>query len=115
MDAEGKTEHPIATGQLIAAVQRDGARWTLTLRGDVSTEQREELGEAVRAALDGGATEIVLDLAAVPFVASAGLGALVSATTTTRKHGASLAIVNPRPAIVNLLRLTRLDTMLTLA
>jgi anti-sigma B factor antagonist len=65
--------------------------------------------QAVKAALDG-ARYAAIDLSRIPFLDSTALGALIGLRKSLGQDGA-LAIVGAQPAVVNLFRLTRLDTV----
>jgi anti-sigma B factor antagonist len=71
---------------------------------------------AVREALaklhEAGANKILLNLAEVSFIDSSGLGELASAYNRTNKDGGQLKLVNLPARIVDLLRITKLDTVL---
>ena len=59
-----------------------------------------------------GQTKIVLNLHDVAYIDSSGLGDLVAAATTLRRHGGDLKVVNPSMVVQKLLRMTRVDTVL---
>ena len=67
---------------------------------------------AVRARVDEllkqGKNRIVLDMANVPYIDSAGLGQIIRCYTTTRKSGGELKLLNPNKKIVDLLAVTKL-------
>lgn len=65
---------------------------------------REELGKAI----DGGLNRIVLDLTAVSFIDSSGLGAIVGALKRVSARG-DLVVCGLGPAAAQLFRLTRMD------
>lgn len=58
---------------------------------------------------DLAGTAVVVDLAEVPFVDSAGLGALVAGVRTVRGAGGDVAVVGARPALRRLFDMTGLD------
>lgn len=70
----------------------------------VATEFKQQL----LAAMDDGYPLIALDLSAVEFIDSSGLGAIVAALKHLGERG-DLVIVGARPAVQNLFRLTRMD------
>ncbi|MET9612006.1 anti-sigma factor antagonist [Kitasatospora indigofera] len=67
-----------------------------------------QLRSAVREALDGGATKILLDLADVTTVDSSGVGELVGSYTTANNRGAKLALLNLPPKVHDILVITQL-------
>jgi anti-sigma B factor antagonist len=84
----------------------------------VKISGRIELGEgsaAVREVLPDllarGRKKIVLDLADVDYIDSAGLGALVSAFTSVRNEGGDLKLVYLTKKVQDLLQMTKLYTV----
>jgi anti-sigma B factor antagonist len=66
----------------------------------------EGLREAVETALKEGATRILLNLAAVNYVDSSGIAALLFSLRTAKEQGASLKLLNLSRRIQDLLKLT---------
>jgi anti-sigma B factor antagonist len=60
---------------------------------------------------DGGKTKILLNLADVPYVDSAGLGEIVRCYTTVSKKGGKLKLLNLTAKIRDLLAITKLLTV----
>jgi anti-sigma B factor antagonist len=60
-------------------------------------------------------SQVVIDMSGVPFLDSAGLGALVGAIRRVRELGGQVAIACNRPSVERLLRSTGLDRIVTLA
>ncbi len=58
---------------------------------------------------------IVVDLSAVPFVDSAGLGALIGGIRRAREVGGDVAVCCNRPTLVRLLHTTGFDRIVTVA
>ena len=52
---------------------------------------------------------LILDLTEVPYIDSAGIGALVGANVTHQKDGRSLALVGVNERVRNALKITRVD------
>jgi anti-sigma B factor antagonist len=84
----------------------------------VEVSGRIELGEGsaairevVRDLLARGRKKIVLDLADVDYIDSAGLGALVSAFTSVRNEGGDLKLVYLTKKVQDLLQMTKLYTV----
>ena len=84
----------------------------------IKVSGRIELGEGsaairevVRDLLARGRKKIVLDLADVDYIDSAGLGALVSAFTSVRNEGGDLKLVYLTQKVQDLLQMTKLYTV----
>jgi anti-sigma B factor antagonist len=58
---------------------------------------------------------LVIDLAGVPFIDSAGLGALIGGIRRVRELGGDVAVSCNRPQLVRLLRTTGFDRIVTVA
>jgi len=67
--------------------------------------------EVVRDLLAKGRKRILLDLAEVEYIDSAGLGALVSSFTSVQNDGGALKLLNLTKKVQNLLQMTRLYTV----
>jgi anti-sigma B factor antagonist len=69
---------------------------------------RQRLGE-----LEALRKTVRLDLGGLTFVATAGLGVLLDASTRAREHGAKLTFYHGRPEIERVLKVTGVDRHLT--
>ncbi len=67
-----------------------------------------EIKQAVDTLLQKGNTKIILNLAKVPYLDSAGLGEIIRCFTALRRSGGSLKLLAPNPRIVDLLNITKL-------
>lgn len=70
----------------------------------------ESLGELI----DARRINIVVDLSAVTFMDSTGLGLLIKALKWTREHDGALRIVADSEKILKVFRVTGLDTVLSI-
>lgn len=102
-------------GQLVVVHGRAGDAEVLSLIGqlDISSVGRlvSEAADAVR----HGHPRLILDLAGVEFVDSAGLAGLLNVLRRTGKAGGGLVLVHVQPVVSELLSLTRLDRELEFA
>lgn len=57
----------------------------------------------------GGDRRLVIDLSGVPFLDSAGLGALIGGVRRSREAGGDVAVYGARPAVARLLHTTGFD------
>ncbi|WP_161604926.1 anti-sigma factor antagonist [Myxococcus xanthus] len=69
------------------------------------------LRETVRTAIQDGRKNLVLNLAEVTYLDSAGLGELVSSYTTTSREGGRLKLLSPSRKVQDLLMITKLITV----
>jgi anti-sigma B factor antagonist len=84
----------------------------LDLSGKITlTDSNGKLKDRVTALVAGGQKKIVLNLAAVPFVDSSGLGETVACYTTVTKSGGAISLVGATTRIKDLLVMTKLVTV----
>ncbi|MEW6733698.1 MAG: STAS domain-containing protein [Acidobacteriota bacterium] len=70
-----------------------------------------ELRESINKALDAGDKKLLLNLAELSYLDSAGVGALVGCFTSAQSRGASLKLVNLTKKIHDVLAITKLITV----
>lgn len=73
----------------------------------------DELCHEVHAMLDGGRTNLIIDLADVPYADSAGIGALVAARMLIQGAGGKLLLLAPQRRVREMLKRMRLDSFFT--
>ncbi len=83
--------------------------------GSITEESVGPLRDAIAGALAAGSVKIALCFAEVDYIASAGIGMLVTMLKRARSARAELAICALRPEIRELFELTRLNLVFTLA
>lgn len=86
----------------------------ITLEGEIDLSTSHLLVDAIEAAIDAGATTVVLDFAAVAFVNSTGLGAMVAATKRLREGGGDLVLRHFSGMPASALATTGLDRFFTI-
>jgi anti-sigma B factor antagonist len=108
---------------VIASIQERPSAVTISERtsGDVTIlelhgrltlgDGAEELREAVNATLGKGRNKLVLQLAGVPFVDSAGLGEIVRTVNHAKKAGGGARLASPTQRIVDLLRIAKVHSV----
>src|SRR3984893_1980347 len=83
----------------------------LTLKGRLALGESNILRERVTQSAAAGRNKIVVDLSAVDYIDSTGLGVLVICFTSLKKQGGALKLVNPNKRNIELLLLTKLHTV----
>lgn len=83
--------------------------------GDLDVTSSPQVRNEVVRLITDGANAVLLDLTAVPFIDSFGLGVLVSALKRTRSSGGDLTLVVTEPNVRRLLTLTGLDGVFQVA
>lgn len=84
----------------------------LDLKGKITLGEGDELlKDKVNSLINQGQKKIILNLAEVPYVDSAGLGEIVRTYTTVSRQGGSLKLLNLTKRIADLLSITKLLTV----
>ncbi|MBA2560863.1 MAG: STAS domain-containing protein [Propionibacteriales bacterium] len=85
----------------------------VTVSGDLDVSDALSLRETLGQAQGDSARPVLLDLAEVGFIDSAGIGLLVSAHRRAAGGGGQFALAALTPTVARVLELTRTDRMLT--
>jgi anti-sigma B factor antagonist len=92
--------------------REDGRVTILSLQGDlVIGEPEATFKRTVTRLLEEGKVYLLVDLSAVGFLDSSGLGALVRALTNSQKEGGQTKLLNAGPQVRRLLEMTKLDSV----
>jgi anti-sigma B factor antagonist len=92
--------------------REDGGVTIVTVVGDlVIGEAETTFKRTVTRLLEEGRVNLLVDLAAVGFLDSSGLGALVRALTLAQKDGGHAKLLHAGPQIRKLLQMTKLDSV----
>jgi len=84
----------------------------LDVKGRITLGEGDELlKDKVNSLLNQGQKKIVLNLASVPYIDSAGLGEIVRTYTTVSRQGGNLKLLNLTKRITDLLAITKLLTV----
>ena len=81
----------------------------ITAAGEVDMATAPQLQEAIVAQVDGKRVDVVVDLAAVTFLDSSGIAALIRARRRVGELGGTLTLRNPEPRVRKTLHLTGVD------
>jgi len=97
------------------STSEDGDITILTVTGDlVIGEAETTFKKTITRLLEEGRVNLLVDLSAVGFLDSSGLGALVRALTNSQKEGGQTKLLNAGPQIRKLLQMTKLDSVFEL-
>jgi anti-anti-sigma factor len=92
----------------------DGDQLEIVLAGELDMAASFAFETAVDRELSGhGVRRLVFDLSAVPFIDSAGLGALLSLRQRARDHGIQMTLADVSPQVGRVLELSGTAPMLT--
>jgi anti-sigma B factor antagonist len=79
--------------------------------GKVTVTDANQLRDKVRSLLQQGRMHLIVNLAHVPYMDSAGLGELVQAYATVTRQGGALKLLNTTSKLRDLLVITKLATI----
>jgi anti-sigma B factor antagonist len=99
--------------ELAITVEQEGPATLVVLRGDLDLATAPELRECLVKVIGEGA-RIVVDLEAVDFLDSAGLGILVGGLKRARTQGGELELVCTSGDVLKPLEITGLDRVFTI-
>jgi anti-sigma B factor antagonist len=99
-------------GKVTIACRSAGPVEVVSLSGTLDAWSEPEVRLALKAVLERGKSRVVLDLASLKRVDSTGLSVLLSILKAARTAGGDVVLLAPSPAVVSVLRLTRLDQIL---
>ena len=89
-----------------------GAVTILDVNGHVTlNDGADQIRDKVKAVLADGKRHVLINLAQVSYMDSAGLGELVQAYSTVSKSGGALKLVSPTKRLKDLLVITKLATV----
>lgn len=94
-------------------VERREAATLLVLRGDLDLQTAPDLRDALVEVIEDG-VRIVVDMEAVDFLDSAGLGILVGGLKRARTHGGELELVCSSRGVLKPIEITGLDRVFTI-
>lgn len=81
------------------------------VQGRVDSMNANQLGDALAEEIESGHVQIVLDLAGVDYMSSAGLREIVNALKKVKPHG-DLRIAQPTDRVLEVLEMAGLNTIL---
>jgi len=87
---------------------------SVTLVGRFDARNAQTVKETLKQLADGGVTHLVVDLAQVPFIDSAGLATLVSILKLVRRTGGNVLLAGVQPQARTVFSLTMLDQVFTI-
>jgi anti-anti-sigma factor len=94
-------------------IERHGDSITVVPEGDISLETVDVLREVLRSIVESRPTShIDVDMRAVSFLDSSGIGVLVAAQRAAAARGVSLMLTEPTPMVRMVLEVAHLDRIL---
>lgn len=96
---------PVSQEPLVVTVQEAGDKTVLAAFGEIDMATREQLWEAVEAALTSGRS-VEIDMSGVSFMGSAGANLLVTANELAERCDRTVRVLAPSSAVTRLLQIT---------
>ena len=85
---------------------------TVSPKGSVDANTSSTLEREFRRILAANVKTLVLDMAGVDFISSAGIGAVTKAKVTLKRQGSDLAMINVQPQVIKVFEIMRLKSVL---
>lgn len=92
----------------VCEILREGPRARVVLSGKLTATEVPDLQALIKAEIAGGATEVVVDLAATTFIDSTGIGLLIATHNSLGPARGGVQVINAVPEVFGLLRNMRL-------
>jgi len=102
---------PHADSELAFDVLQTGPAIVVRISGSAGMREAEQMRAALEELAENKPPLIVLDLSAMDFICSMGLGAIIQSHLRSRHHNGQVRLVNPQPAVLDLLETTRLNKL----
>lgn len=98
--------------RFVVSAEAAGGALVVTAAGELHMSTAPTLRSHISAALGDGANRLVVDLTAVQFIDSTGLGSLLSALRDVEREGGDMAVVCSNPTVLRLFTITGTDRTL---
>jgi len=97
----------------ITPIQKNTQTVSFTLSGQLDSETAPALDQQIQKSLLNGADIIILDMASLKMITSAGVGVVMKTQTSLAKRGGELMMLNMQPQIKKVFEIVRLLPTLT--
>jgi anti-sigma B factor antagonist len=97
--------------ELVIGTTRDDDGSVISVGGDVDLYSSPRLRDAVFAEIDSAVTRLAIDLSEVRYMDSSGVATLVEGLQRAKAAGAGFKLIAPSPKVMQVLEMTRLDSV----
>ena len=97
----------------ITATQTNVRTTQMIISGKLDSETAARFDQQVRQSITGGTSIIVLDMASLEMITSAGVGVIMKTQTTLARRAGELMMINMQPQIKKVFEIVRLLPTLT--
>jgi anti-anti-sigma factor len=104
----------MADSSFIAATPAPGGVDVRILTAQIGERESQIIQDEIARAASPVGWRVAIDMSGVTFLASAGLGALVSAHNAAKGANGKMAVYNLAPELLAMLKLTHLDRLFTI-
>jgi len=94
--------------------RQDGEVTVIVLSGEIDVKSTPHLKELLQGLIDEGKNQLLVDLTAVPFIDSTGLGIFVNAFKRTQQAGGTIKFANPKEELRKVFSLTQTDKVFSI-
>ena len=84
----------------------------LVADGGLDARNARELGQKLETLVNAGIRDLIVDCTRLNFISSAGIGTLIAINRRLKERGGRVHLAGATGPIPNLIRMTRLDTVL---
>jgi len=106
---------PAKEGSMNVTFSRQGQVTVLAVEGSVDASTAETLASTLKEQIEGGNNRLVVDFAAVSYLSSAGLRALLGAVKLAREGGGDLILAAAQKDVARVLELSGFTRLLEIA
>jgi anti-sigma B factor antagonist len=96
--------------QMNVNISKENKTTLVEVSGRIDSTNASQLGEALMGEINAGSTQLVVDLASVDYMSSAGLREIVSALKKVRGKG-DLRLARPSERVMEVLEMAGLDSI----
>ena len=93
-------------------VSSSGNATVISVGGRIDSMNANQLGEALLLEIDNGNNKLVLDLARVDYMSSAGLREIVTSLKRAKRADGDLRVAEPSERLLDIFEMAGLDTIL---
>jgi anti-sigma B factor antagonist len=105
----------LSTSLLSISVAQERGYAVVSVAGEIDAGTEQQFRDALTSVLARGVLRIVVDLAGVAFMASAGIGVLMGMRRVLADEGGSLVLASPHGEVAQVLSMTGVDTVIPVA
>ena len=91
-------------------IRESGEVVIMDINGEIDLYNAPDIKESIKAQIESGKTNIIINLDKVSYIDSSGIGVLISSLSNLKKAGGSLKIINVYASVRKVFELTKLTS-----